>query len=214
MRILLASASPRRRQLLADAGYDCDVHPVDVDERPIPGESAAAYVDRLARLKAGTAARGFPDRVILAADTTVAVDDDILGKPVDAAEAARMLARLSGRSHRVLTGVSVVGQRQVTEVITTTVWFVTLSPADIAWYVATGEPMDKAGGYAIQGRASRFIPRVEGSYSNVVGLPVTAVVAALAGAGVEPAPIATRGDREYPVERTAVDSAPPRSYPE
>lgn len=182
MKLLLASASPRRRMLLAEAGYDCEVCPMDVDERQRPGERPAAYVERVATLKAEAAISRFPDRIVVAADTAVVVDGDIFGKPDDEADAARMLRRLSGRAHDVLTGLAVVGHRRLTSVETTRVWFDRLSDDDIRWYVASGEPMDKAGAYAIQGLASRFIPRIDGSYSNVVGLPVAALARALAQA--------------------------------
>jgi septum formation protein len=183
MTLVLASASPRRKQLLTEAGYRCEVRPVDVDESQQPGEAPERYVERVARLKAETCARQMPDRTIVAADTAVVVDDDVFGKPIDAADATRMLERLSGRAHLVMTGVVVIGQRQVSAVETTTVQFDALSPSDIAWYVASGEPMDKAGGYAIQGLASRFIPRIDGSYSNVVGLPIATLVRLLTEAG-------------------------------
>jgi septum formation protein len=185
MTLVLASASPRRKQLLAEAGYRCEVRPVDVDESQLPGEAPARYVERVARLKAETCARQLPDCTIVAADTAVVVDSDVFGKPIDAADATRMLERLSGRAHLVMTGVVVIGQRQVSAVETTTVQFDALSASDIAWYVASGEPMDKAGGYAIQGLASRFIPRIDGSYSNVVGLPIATLARLLAEAGRE-----------------------------
>jgi septum formation protein len=178
--IILASASPRRRALLAEAGYACDVCPMHVDERQAAGESADRYVERVATLKAEAAVAQFPNRVVVAADTAVVVDGDVFGKPTDAADAARMLRRLSGRAHDVLTGLVVVGHRRVTCVESTRVWVDVLTPEDIAWYVASGEPVDKAGAYAIQGLASRFIPRIEGSYSNVVGLPVAALARSLA----------------------------------
>ena len=174
--VILASASPRRRELLAAAGIACDVDAVDVDEQPLTGEAPADYVRRVARLKVEVAAARHPQRVVLAADTTVVVGGEILGKPADDRDAARMLARLSGRAHQVLTAVALVGGGQLAiEVETTTVWMDVLKAEDIAWYVATGEPRDKAGAYAIQGLASRFIPRIEGSYTNVVGLPVATV---------------------------------------
>jgi septum formation protein len=181
--LVLASASPRRKQLLAEAGYRCDVHPVEVDESRLPGEAPDHYVARVAALKADTCARQVPGRTIVAADTAVVVDDEVFGKPVDATDATRMLERLSGRSHRVMTGVVVIGRRRVSAVETTTVQFDALSAADIAWYVASGEPMDKAGGYAIQGLASRFIPRIDGSYANVVGLPIATLARLFAEAG-------------------------------
>lgn len=173
MKILLASASPRRRELLEAAGLACEVDPVDVDEGRAPGETPAAYVVRVARLKAEAGATRHPRRVVVAADTAVIVGDEVLGKPADDQDATRMLRLLSGRTHEVLTAVAVASaSRMVVDVETTTVWVDALSRDDIAWYVASGEPRDKAGAYAIQGLASRFIPRIEGSYTNVVGLPV------------------------------------------
>jgi septum formation protein len=175
-RIVLASASPRRRELLAAAGIACDVDPVDVDEQRRQGERPADYVERVARLKARAAAARHPERLVLAADTAVVVGTHVLGKPADDRDAARMLELLSGRAHEVLTAVVLAGiGRETAAVETTTVWIDVLSADDITWYVATGEPRDKAGAYAIQGGASRFIPRIEGSYSNVVGLPVARV---------------------------------------
>jgi septum formation protein len=162
--------------LLAAAGILCDVDPVDVDEAPLAGEAPADYVRRVARLKVEAAAARHPRRLVLAADTTVVVDGEILGKPADDRDAARMLARLSGAAHQVLTAVALAGGGHLAlEVESTTVWMDVLSVDDIAWYVSTGEPRDKAGAYAIQGLASRFIPRIEGSYTNVVGLPVATV---------------------------------------
>ncbi len=170
--VILASASPRRADLLTAAGVAFEVRPVDVDERPFDGETAADYVVRVAADKARACA-ATPDAVILGADTVVVVDGRILGKPVDDADAARMLRLLSGRGHDVLTGLAIRrGGRVAVEVDSTAVTFATLSDVDIAWYVASGEPRDKAGAYAVQGLASRFVERVDGSYSNVVGLPV------------------------------------------
>lgn len=162
---------------------------VEVDEHRTCGEAPAAYVERLARAKAhAAAAQREPDTVVLGADTVVVVDDEVLGKPRDAADATRMLRLLSGRAHEVLTGVAVIGPGgTVSRVERTTVWFAPLSERDIAWYVASGEPMDKAGAYAIQALASRFIPRIEGSYTTVVGLPVTTVVELLEKAGLRDA---------------------------
>jgi septum formation protein len=174
---VLASASPRRRALLEAAGVAVDVDPVDVDEARLDGESPAQYVERLAREKAAAGARRHPDALVLGADTTVTLDGDVLGKPVDAAEAAGMLRRLSSRTHEVLTGIAIAWRGAIaSHVERTAVAMAPLSEADIAWYVASGEPLDKAGAYAIQGLASRFIPRIDGSYTNVVGLPVTAVL--------------------------------------
>ena len=163
--------------MLGAAGIACVADPVDIDESVRPGESPAAHVERLAREKAVTGAARHPGTSVLGADTVVVVDGDILGKPLDDAEARVMLRRLSGRAHDVLTGIAVAADGGVrARVETTRVWFRTLSEQEIDWYVATGECADKAGAYGIQGAASRFIPRIEGSYSNVVGLPVAAVV--------------------------------------
>ena len=162
---------------------------VDVDETREVGESPAAYVERLARTKAHAAVGCDGECAVIGADTVVVVDDEVLGKPSDTADATRMLRLLSGRAHDVLTGVAVIGPGgTVSRVERTTVWFAPLSERDIAWYVASGEPMDKAGAYAIQALASRFIPRIEGSYTNVVGLPVTTVVELLEKAGLSRLP--------------------------
>lgn len=182
-RLVLASASPRRRELLEAAGFAFEVQHVDVDERVHEGERPVDYVRRLADEKSAralSALENAPDEAaditVIGADTAVVVDGDILGKPGDDAEARRMLERLSGRSHIVMTGVSLrTLRRAVGAVEETVVWFAPLSAADLAWYLSTGEGRDKAGAYAIQGRGARFIPRIEGSYSNVVGLPVTTV---------------------------------------
>jgi septum formation protein len=239
--LVLASASPRRRELLTQAGFTFEVRPAHIPEDPTPGEDPVAYVIRLAREKAQTvfaeltqesarSAEGSalyqgttskpalsaaervrqkpqiaagalapegtswestypmrakseqlaPPQVVLGADTTVTLDDTILGKPFDSADAARMLRLLSGRTHRVITGVALVTAEstQVAAAITS-VEFLTLSDEEIAAYIATGEPMDKAGAYAIQGRAARWIPRIEGDYFNVVGLPIALVSALL-----------------------------------
>ena len=195
--LVLASASPRRRELLTRAGIDFEADPADVDERSLPGESAEALVDRLARLKASATAQRHPDRPVLGADTVVVVDGDVLGKPADQGDAERMLRRLSGRQHEVLTGLALAWRGEMhSHLERTDVWIRDLGEAELAWYLASGEPMDKAGAYAIQGLASRFVTRVDGSYSNVVGLPVAAVVALLRRVGL------------------AVDSAAPRPYPE
>jgi septum formation protein len=178
MRLILASASPRRAELLNAAAIDFDIMPADVDESVHDGESAEVYAARVAEAKARAVLEGRPDRPVLAADTVVVVDGRILGKPADAADAARMLRLLAGRQHDVLTAVTVGGgalPAPVTRVEWTRVEFAPLTDAEIAWYVASGEPMDKAGAYAIQGRASRFVERIDGSYSNVVGLPVALV---------------------------------------
>jgi septum formation protein len=192
--LILASASPRRAELLRSAGYTFDVVVADVDESIRAGESPATYVRRLAAEKSAAAlaalkgcattvtrspvAQGLSpaEPVVLGADTTVVVDGEILGKPRDEADARSMLQRLSGKAHQVLTGVSLrQGAFEAGRVDTTSVGFRALTDEDIAWYIASGEWRDKAGGYAIQGLASRFIPSIDGSYSNVVGLPVASV---------------------------------------
>jgi nucleoside triphosphate pyrophosphatase len=177
MPLVLASASPRRAELLRAAGIEFDVLPAHVDETDHPRETADAYVRRIAEAKANTILTLVPDRIVLAADTTVVIDDMMLAKPADEDDAKRMLRMLSGRCHEVLTGVSVgrAGAIVLTEVERTIVEFAPLTEGEIDWYVATGEPRDKAGAYAIQGYASRFITRIDGSYSNVVGLPVALV---------------------------------------
>jgi len=184
-RLVLASASPRRRELLAAAGLEFDVDVADVDERPVTGDAPPTYVLRVARLKAEAVAARRPDRPVLGADTAVVVGQQMLAKPADALDAARMLEQLSGRVHEVLTGVALAFRGQTyAEIDKTTVWFSKLSPEEIEWYAGSGEPLDKAGGYGIQGLASRFIPRIEGSYTNVVGLPIATVVQLLRRAGV------------------------------
>jgi septum formation protein len=176
VRLILASSSPRRAALLRAAGIDFEVQPADVDESVRAAEAPADYVRRLASTKAEAVAARVPGRVVLAADTSVVVDGQILGKPSDEAEAARMLRLLSGRAHEVLTGVCVTdGSSPLVEVACTQVEFAPLSEEDIAWYVSTGEPIDKAGAYGVQGLASRFVTAIHGSYSNVVGLPVALV---------------------------------------
>ena len=175
-RLILASASPRRAELLTAAGFAFDVDPVDVDESRQPGEPPTTYVERVARLKASAGAARHPRRVIVGADTVVVLGNAVLGKPRDDRDARDMLGRLSGRSHDVMTAVAVASNGGVrTHVERTTVWFRALSSMDIDWYARSGEPMGKAGGYAIQGLAARFIPRIDGSYSNVVGLPLAAL---------------------------------------
>ena len=174
--LVLASASPRRAELLRLAGYVFTASHADLDETPFPGEAADVYVRRLAEAKAAAVAAGHPGAVVLGADTTVVVDGDILGKPADAADAAAMLTRLQGRAHEVLTGVAVAGPAGVESAVARTqVWFAAMTPAEITGYVATGEPMDKAGAYGIQGQASRYVTRIDGSHPNVMGLPVDVV---------------------------------------
>ena len=184
--LVLASGSPRRVELLRLAGLEPVVCPPEIDEARRPGESAVAYVARLAREKARCApvAEG---TVVLAADTAVVLDGDLLGKPSDAEEAAAMLMRLRGRSHRVSTGVAVLtaAGALAETVLTTEVAMAPISNEAIAGYVATGEPLDKAGAYGIQGRAAAFVARIDGSWTNVVGLPLVETLDLLRDAGVE-----------------------------
>ena len=185
MRLVLASASPRRRELLHAAGFECDVDPANVDETRRPHETARDFVARLALEKAHAVAARHPTRPVLAADTEVVVGEEVLGKPADADHARQMLRRLSGRAHEVITGLALVVDGQAFSAVEqTAVWMSELSASEIAWYVGSGEPMDKAGAYGIQGLAARFIPRIEGSYSNVVGLPVATLLQLLHRAGV------------------------------
>jgi septum formation protein len=207
--LVLASASPRRQELLRNAGISFTVNPADIDETPLPGESPRECAERLAREKALAVWSMRPQDLVLGADTIVVVDQTILGKPVDAHDAARMLRLLSDCVHRVITGVCLIGpvagemapdaarsqssspeelrteNRELrTASETTLVTMSALSDDEIRDYVATGEPMDKAGAYAIQGIAARWIPRIEGDYSNVVGLPVALVYTMLRERGV------------------------------
>ena len=177
MILILASASPRRQELLSQAGIEFTVQAADVDESVLAGEGARVCAERLAKEKALRVWKQRPQEWVLGADTVVAVEGEILGKPVDPADAERMLRRLAGRSHEVITGVCLAGPggAEDTRSETTRVTMGPISEREIAAYAASGEPMDKAGGYAIQGRASRWIPRIEGDYSNVVGLPVALV---------------------------------------
>jgi septum formation protein len=184
--LVLASASPRRADLLRAAGIAFVTVPAHLDESRYAGEQADAYVRRLAWAKAAAIVTAGESRAVLGADTVVLVDDRVLGKPEDAGDARRMLEALSGRAHQVMTGVAIIApnppgqgsadaRRSLIQVSTTVVEFAVLSHDDIDWYVASGEPMGKAGAYAIQGLASRFVTRIVGSYSNVVGLPVAEV---------------------------------------
>lgn len=176
MRLILASKSPRRAELLKAAGFTLEVIPSKVDERRRERELVEDYVLRVATEKADVVARARCDAPIVAADTVVVLDGHVMGKPKDDAEATAMLRMLAGRTHEVLTGVVVrLGDEQRGHVERTRVRVAGLTSADISWYVGTGEPRDKAGAYAVQGLASRFIEAIEGSYSNVVGLPVAAV---------------------------------------
>ena len=196
MSLVLASASPRRSELLRAAGFTFIVHPTDVDESLMPGETPEAYVARLAATKLESARRVHPEALVIAADTTVVLDGIVLGKPDDDRHAAEMLRRLSGRAHEVLTGVAVEGSAgRSAGIASTVVHFTHLTEEDLAWYVASGEPRDKAGGYGIQGLASRFVDRIEGSYTNVVGLPVSLTVRLIAQAGGD---LRTRSGAEAP----------------
>ena len=182
--LILASSSPRRAELLRAAGLPFVVRAAAIDETRHPDEPPEAYVRRLAVAKA-RAVEAAPHELVLGADTVVVADASCLGKPADATEAAAMLRVLAGRSHAVLTGVALVraGEPVAIEVAATRVTFAPMREADVAWYVATPEPYDKAGGYAVQGLASRFVTAIDGSYANVVGLPVELVCRLLAGAG-------------------------------
>jgi septum formation protein len=189
-RIYLASRSPRRRDLLKQVGVPFELlllredlrRGVDVDETPLAEESAGVYVLRIARLKAEMAVRqiayrNLPQKPVLAADTTVVFDGEIIGKPDDAEHAARMLRALSGREHQVLTAIAVALREQIeTQISVSSVWFRELSDAEVRRYCASGEPLDKAGAYAIQGRAGAFVTRITGSYSGIMGLPLAETV--------------------------------------
>lgn len=179
MRLILASSSPRRRELLERAGFPFDVRPSHIEEIPLPGEKAEEFARRIAREKAlEVALSAEPGAIILGADTVVASNGEILGKPEGPSDAKRMLQMLSGRTHRVMTGICLVRAPRTVEACThqtTLVTFRELDPEEIDSYVASGEPFDKAGSYAIQGLASRFVTRIEGCYFNVVGLPVPLV---------------------------------------
>ncbi len=184
-RIVLASASPRRAELLRAAGFEFEVRPAHVDESVHRDEMPEQYVRRVAEAKARVAIVHAGDSVVLAADTSVVVDDHILGKPADGADASRMLRLLSARRHQVLTAVTLArGRRMLTQTAVTQVEFALLSDQEIAWYIGSGEPFDKAGAYAVQGLAARFVVRIDGSYSNVVGLPVALVYAMLGELGI------------------------------
>ena len=180
--LILASSSPRRAELLVAAGIEFEVVAVGVDESALKLEPPGDHVRRLAREKAEAAFNNHPERVVLAADTIVLVGGEMMGKPRDEADAIRMLRLLSGREHEVLTGIAVVAKRgTVVEVSRTRVWVNPLSEGEIRQYVASGESRDKAGAYGIQGLFSKFIDRIQGSYTNVVGLPVALVYRLLKG---------------------------------
>lgn len=182
--LILASASPRRRELLSQLGLTFTVSAADIDESPLGGEAAETYVLRLAREKARAVAARHPGAWVLAADTTVALGAELLGKPRDAEEARAMLSRLSGRTHDVHTGVALAGRHEEALVVRTRVTFRALGAGEIAWYAGTGEPLDKAGAYAVQGRGGFLVAAVEGSPTNVIGLPLGETLALLERAGV------------------------------
>jgi septum formation protein len=180
LKLILASQSPRRKEILRRAGFAFEVRVSNIPELLQPGEGGRAYVTRLSKQKAAAVARN-PDELVLAADTVVVVDDQILEKPVDRDHAISMLKLLSDRPHQVLTGVALTGLALTGEelqnidtsfVEATTVWFAPLSDQEIDWYASTSEPYDKAGAYALQGLAGRFVTRIEGDYQNVIGLPL------------------------------------------
>lgn len=187
MNLVLASGSPRRLQLLASLGLDCEVSPVDIDETPRPGEAPANYARRIAVEKAAVAAtQHAPDRLVLAADTVVALDDEIFGKPAGHDEAARMLRRLSGRCHEVHTAVAACREGTTAfRLASSEVTFRKLLAHEVEAYVATGEPLDKAGAYGIQGLAAVFVARLCGSYTGVVGLPLCETAELLGGFGLD-----------------------------
>ena len=182
--LVLASASPRRQALLAQLGVAFLVDPASVDESLGPSESPRTYVLRLAQHKAEVVAARHPGQLVLGADTTVALDGEILGKPADAAEALAMLRRLAGRTHHVHTGVATAGRRRAALAVETAVRFSPSSDEALAWYAASGEALDKAGGYALQGLGSFLVESISGSPSSVIGLPLVQTLALLEAAGV------------------------------
>jgi septum formation protein len=187
--VILASNSPRRRDLLRRIGIQFTSDPADVDERVLAGETPETYAVRVALDKARVASRRAGAGVVIAADTIVVLDDAILGKPADLRDAERMLATLSGRMHRVITGLAVMDAatgKALTRTAETRVWFRDLSPQDIAWYVKTGEPFDKAGAYGIQEKGALLVSRIEGCYFNVVGLPLSILPDMLRELGINP----------------------------
>ena len=185
--VILASSSPRRQELLRQIGMSFVVDPADIDERLLPGEQPEVYALRLARGKARTASRKNKEGIVVAADTIVILDAELMGKPVDARDAEGMLERLSGREHRVITGLAIMDAasgKLLAKTAETKVWFRTLEPEEIRSYVATGEPLDKAGAYGIQGKGALLIERIEGCYYNVVGLPLSLLSVMLGEFGV------------------------------
>ncbi|MBM3907594.1 MAG: septum formation inhibitor Maf [Gemmatimonadetes bacterium] len=184
-RVILASASPRRRELLTLVGIPHEVRPADIDESVLPGEQPAPHAERLARAKAHTLAERHGDAVVIAADTIVVLDGEILGKPRDGAHAAAMLRRLAGREHTVFTAIAVArGAHTESAVEGVRVWFRALGDEEIEAYIATGEPMDKAGAYGIQGYGATIVERVDGDYFSVMGLGLRRLVELLARVGV------------------------------
>jgi septum formation protein len=182
--LVLASASPRRQALLAQLGLPFLVDAAHVDESPEPRESPRTYVERVARAKAEVVSARQPGALVLGADTTVALDGEVFGKPRDRAEAVSMLGRLSGRTHLVLTAVATAGARAALTTVETHVTFARLSEAALAFYAASGEPLDKAGGYALQGLGGFLVERISGSHSNVIGLPLVETLLLLEAGGV------------------------------
>lgn len=188
-RLILASSSPRRRDLLASIGLECDVIPSHIPEERAADETAEEYVARLSREKARAIASQHRDRWVLAADTTVVIGEQMLEKPLDEADARRMLATIAGQTHVVHTAVTlmcVANAYSDTHICSSEVRMLPLSPGDIAWYVATREPLDKAGAYAAQGVGALFIDSIHGSYTNVVGLPLASLFQMLRKAGIDP----------------------------
>lgn len=206
-RLILASGSPRRSELLTRHGFDFEVRAPDIDESVLPGESPDSYVERLAVEKAtavrrrlavelaatGAAAADPPDTTVIGADTTVAIDGVILGKPATTDEAGAMLRRLSGATHQALTGVAVVRHRTVSICVRTNVTFARMTDHEIDWYVSTGEPFDKAGGYGIQGTAGSYVERIDGNVQNVAGLPMHHLILLLANVGLSPGMLRVSG---------------------
>jgi septum formation protein len=183
--LILASTSPRRRELIGRLGLTFHFASVDVDETPRPDESPQDLVQRLSHAKCASGATRYPGALIIAADTVVALDDAVLGKPRDAADAISMLERLRNRSHVVFTGLAISrGEQELLQVATTTVWMRNYTEAEIAGYVATGDPLDKAAAYAIQHPAFHPVERIESCYSNVMGLPICRVYLALRQLGI------------------------------
>lgn len=184
--LVLASSSPRRKELLERLGLTFQIERADIDETPKPGESPRGYVKRLAREKANTVAKRLlrTDALVLAADTSVVLGKDILGKPSDKADAVRMLTQLAGKTHEVLTAIAVAGAHHDTLVVETTVTFRAASLPELQWYAESGEPLDKAGAYAIQGIGAFLVEKIDGSPTNVIGLPIPETLLLLEKGGV------------------------------